>query len=282
MTETTPPDAEALHRQCGSVLAELAESFNLCFDRTCRLELAGEGPDTWSLTDLQAQHRADGLLIALRVGRQGILCLIPESLQLPGWYRVPESRHESRLQTLALEWATNLLPEGCEADDYVSLAVPQLDLEVDGSRPADGAAVVTLNVFDEQAGASDQTIGSILIISPVDSPPFPREEKFASHPEMFVDAGEPAIDEARLRRIAGLPVEISVRLAEKRISVGQLLAMSPGSLITFSRSCEDLLDLYVNNHRYCLGEAVKIGEKFGLKITEVNPEPVQKQSVIHD
>ncbi len=36
-----------------------------------------------------------------------------------------------------------------------------------------------------------------------------------------------------------------------------------------SKSCEALLDLYVNNARYCRGEAVKIGENFGLKINEV-------------
>lgn len=84
-----------------------------------------------------------------------------------------------------------------------------------------------------------------------------------------------------LQRLTRLPVTISVRLAEKKIELGQLLAINPGTLITFNKSCEDLLDLYINNRIYCRGEAVKIGEKFGLKINEVNvseppDEPTQK------
>jgi len=80
------------------------------------------------------------------------------------------------------------------------------------------------------------------------------------------DAAPPVDSFARLRR---LPVEISVRVAEKKIPMPQLLGITPGMLITFNKSCEDLLDLYVNNTRYCRGEAVKIGENFGLKINQV-------------
>jgi flagellar motor switch protein FliN/FliY len=81
----------------------------------------------------------------------------------------------------------------------------------------------------------------------------------------------------RLRR---LPVEISVRLAEKKIPMPQLLGITPGMLITFNKSCEDLLDLYVNNTRYCRGEAVKIGENFGLKINQVGVRDEVPRKVI--
>ncbi len=37
----------------------------------------------------------------------------------------------------------------------------------------------------------------------------------------------------------------------------------------FEKSCEDLRDLYVNNQLYCRGEAVRIGEKFGIKNCEI-------------
>jgi flagellar motor switch protein FliN/FliY len=84
----------------------------------------------------------------------------------------------------------------------------------------------------------------------------------------------------RLKLLRGLPVSIIVRLAEKKIEMGQLLALSPGAMITFNKSCEDLLDLYVNNHLYCRGEAVKIGEKFGLKINQVGVVPVRDKSVL--
>ncbi|WP_166827216.1 FliM/FliN family flagellar motor switch protein [Thalassoroseus pseudoceratinae] len=71
------------------------------------------------------------------------------------------------------------------------------------------------------------------------------------------------------RRLMGLPVTISVRLAERQVELKQMLSLSPGSLLTFDKSCDDLLDLYVNNQLYGRGEAVKIGEKFGLKINKI-------------
>ena len=62
---------------------------------------------------------------------------------------------------------------------------------------------------------------------------------------------------------------VVVRLAERKITLDALRKVAPGSLITFSKSCEDLLDLYVNNRLLARGEAVKIGEKFGLKVNRV-------------
>ena len=46
-------------------------------------------------------------------------------------------------------------------------------------------------------------------------------------------------------------------------------AISRGGLITFNKGCESLLDLFVNNHLYGRGEAIKVGEKFGLRITSM-------------
>ena len=70
-------------------------------------------------------------------------------------------------------------------------------------------------------------------------------------------------------RLLNLPVKVSVQLADRKIDMSQLLTMAPGTLLTFEKSCEELLDLYVNNRIYARGEAVKIGEKFGLKINEI-------------
>src|SRR5438874_2498425 len=83
-------------------------------------------------------------------------------------------------------------------------------------------------------------------------------------------SSDPSVsDSSRLGRLLNLSVPIVVRLAEKKIELGQLVNIAPGGIISFEKSCEDLLDLYVNNRLYCRGEAVKIGEKFGLKINEV-------------
>jgi flagellar motor switch protein FliN len=84
----------------------------------------------------------------------------------------------------------------------------------------------------------------------------------------------------RALRILQVPVTVSVRLAERKMSLGSVVGLVPGSLVTFTKSCEDLLDLYVNNHRYCQGEAVKIGESFGLKVSKVAVAEERKERII--
>jgi len=88
------------------------------------------------------------------------------------------------------------------------------------------------------------------------------------------------ISPASAPRLLGLPVPIIVKLAEKKIEMGQLLAIGPGAIITFEKSCEDLLDLYVNNRLYCRGEAVKIGEKFGIKVCEIGSAHERASAVL--
>lgn len=81
-------------------------------------------------------------------------------------------------------------------------------------------------------------------------------------------------------RMRHLPVVISVRLAARQITLSQLLSMTPGSLLIFDKSHEDWLDLYVNNVLLGRGEAVKIGEKFGLRIMELGVEAVRPSRLL--
>ncbi len=85
-----------------------------------------------------------------------------------------------------------------------------------------------------------------------------------------------------LQRLSGVRVQLSVRLAEKRMPLAALLQLSPGALVTFSKPCEDLLDIYIGNRQYAQGEAVKIGEHFGVKVNRLGPPPEKPSSLILD
>jgi flagellar motor switch protein FliN len=87
--------------------------------------------------------------------------------------------------------------------------------------------------------------------------------------------------DSRTRRLMNVSVQVSVRLAEKRIELDSVMSLVPGSIVTFSKSCEEPLDLYVNNHHFARGEAIKIGENFGLRLTEVGVKPVRVSQVIN-
>ena len=49
-----------------------------------------------------------GVAATFQLGDEGIVCLIPESLPLPKWYREPNESQDARLQTLSMEWAAGL------------------------------------------------------------------------------------------------------------------------------------------------------------------------------
>ncbi|MBS0207636.1 MAG: FliM/FliN family flagellar motor switch protein [Planctomycetes bacterium] len=64
-----------------------------------------------------------------------------------------------------------------------------------------------------------------------------------------------------------LPVQVT--LASKRQPISRILDLGPGVIIQFSKSCEEMLALEVAGQPIAEGEPVKVGDKFGLRITSV-------------
>ena len=53
------------------------------------------------------------------------------------------------------------------------------------------------------------------------------------------------------------------------MTIGQTLALAPGSVVVLDRMAGEPVDLLVNGQRIARGEVVAIDEEFGLRITEV-------------
>jgi len=75
----------------------------------------------------------------------------------------------------------------------------------------------------------------------------------------------------RLARLLPIKVPISVRLAETQMSVDRLLDLTVGTIIEFDRSADSDLDLVANNVPIGYGNAVKCGERFGLRVIKILP-----------
>jgi len=71
------------------------------------------------------------------------------------------------------------------------------------------------------------------------------------------------------RSLLRIKVPVIVTLAEKRQPLGWIIELGPGSIIQFDKSCEEMLELDAGGRRIATGEAVKIGDKFGLRITSI-------------
>lgn len=75
------------------------------------------------------------------------------------------------------------------------------------------------------------------------------------------------------RSLLRISVPVVVTLASTRMSLQRILQIGPGSIVPLDKSCEDPLTLQVGNHDLAVGEAVKVGDKFGLRINSmVMPE----------
>ena len=70
--------------------------------------------------------------------------------------------------------------------------------------------------------------------------------------------------------ILKLKVPLLVTVGERFMSVDDVLALGPGAILELERSADSDLILMVNNKTVGTGEAVKVGENFGIKINHVD------------
>ncbi len=71
------------------------------------------------------------------------------------------------------------------------------------------------------------------------------------------------------RSLLKIPVPVSVVLAQKRQPLGAVVELAPGAILQFDKSCEEMLEVHIGGRPVALGEAVKVGDKFGLRITSL-------------
>jgi flagellar motor switch protein FliN/FliY len=75
--------------------------------------------------------------------------------------------------------------------------------------------------------------------------------------------------ERGLEFLYDVPLQISVEVGRSKILLKDLLKMGEGHVIELDKLAGDPLDLYVNSRLIAKGEAVMIGDKFGIRLTDV-------------
>jgi len=81
----------------------------------------------------------------------------------------------------------------------------------------------------------------------------------------------PAIvsEPAELERLTDVTVEVSVEIGRTTMTLGEALALGPGSVVGLHRMAGEPVDLLVNGRVIARGEVVVIDEEFGLRVTDV-------------
>ncbi len=72
-----------------------------------------------------------------------------------------------------------------------------------------------------------------------------------------------------LSRILRMRVPVIVKLAERKILLSEVMRLGTGAIIEFVKRNDEPLELMINNKTIAVGETVKVGENFGLRITQI-------------
>ena len=60
-----------------------------------------------------------------------------------------------------------------------------------------------------------------------------------------------------------------VNLAETKMKVSDVIHLGPGKIIQFDKACDGMIDMEAGGHKIAEGEPVKVGDKFGLRVTAI-------------
>ncbi len=284
---------------CKAGADEAAVAMGRALDAELQLSVGDPGSvDTKALPEGLS---GPGLAVVLTVGGGAALVLLSESSGfLPAWYGEPDPTGESKLATLAQELGVCLLPDDYMPDAFTASKVASLDDAVAEHGVADGAALLPLEI--QGAGEARATAYLVWPASraasesdedaaeqaPQASAAAPSQEAApepsAQSPGPPDSVGEPkaGVPQPAQRRVLSardlpkytrsllrIKLPVVVTLARTRQTVGQVTKFGPGSIIQFDKSCEETLELEVGRRTVANGETVKVGDKFGLRITSM-------------
>jgi flagellar motor switch protein FliN/FliY len=103
----------------------------------------------------------------------------------------------------------------------------------------------------------------------------PRERKSGESTSVRVppDAEMGAEGEATARDREGefhylraVPLELTVELGRTKLTLGEVLELTPGEVVQLDKAAGEALDLRVNGVLFARGEAVLVNDRYGIRI----------------
>jgi flagellar motor switch protein FliN/FliY len=101
-------------------------------------------------------------------------------------------------------------------------------------------------------------------------------------PEKAAEATAGAADSAsidNLRVLENIVVNLTVEVGSAEIKIRDLLRLNEGSVIELDRLAGDPLDILANGTMIAKGEVVMVGERFGIRFTEIVAPEKRMESV---
>jgi flagellar motor switch protein FliN/FliY len=64
-------------------------------------------------------------------------------------------------------------------------------------------------------------------------------------------------------------VEVTLEIGRKRMKIADVLKLTTGQTIELAKAAGDPIDIFVNGQRLGRGEAVVVGDRYGVRVTEI-------------
>jgi len=144
---------------------------------------------------------------------------------------------------------------------------------------------VTAEVNAEDAAAGDALEDEGQTSDSVDTSSYPSGKetpKSANEPNIVnevpssehtratnVDGGEITTPITDISMLLDIPVTLSMEIGQTKISINELLKLGKDSVIELQRMAHEPLDVLVNGTLVAHGEAVVVGDRFGIRLTDV-------------
>src|SRR5690348_3748607 len=74
-----------------------------------------------------------------------------------------------------------------------------------------------------------------------------------------------------LDRIMEIPLDVHVELGRRRMRISELLGLEVGSVLELATAAGAPLSIYANRVLVARGEAVLVGDRYGVRITDIVP-----------
>ncbi|NCF49114.1 MAG: flagellar motor switch protein FliN [Bacteroidetes bacterium] len=101
------------------------------------------------------------------------------------------------------------------------------------------------------------------------------------------DAPAPDLDPAIVERVSAenmrllenIDVTLTVEVGKAQIKIRDLLRLNEGSVIELERLAGEALDILANGTMVAKGEVVMVGERFGVRFTEIVDPEARMESI---
>ena len=91
-------------------------------------------------------------------------------------------------------------------------------------------------------------------------------EKLVEEPENMTGASNA---ELNLDSLLDVLIDISIEIGRTKMSIGDLLSLSKGSIVELKRTAGEAVDIYVNGKLLGKGEVVVVNERLGVRVNKI-------------